>query len=362
MSVVHLHLDFETRSLLDIREVGLDRYARSAEVLMMAWAINDQPPQLWLPHEEGFPGQLRGIMAHHGAVKIAWNAAFERAILTHCLGITSPVEQWIDPSVIARYAGMPGKLAKVSQFMKLGDKGKDKDGTRLISKFSKPYKKRGSPELLFRDFNDPKHAEDWEKFKSYCKQDVFAEREIFHRLKGFFMPPASEQRLWELDSRINERGMPVNMTFVKNAKAIVDTELDKLSIELKDITGLANPNSVSQLLPWLREHGYPFSSLGKIKVVKALEGTLDAIGRRALELRQQMSRSSVKKLKSLLDRIGPDGRLRYGLKFYGATTGRWSGEGFQMQNLPREASVWGGQEINLRSVFQVPEEPCRTVS
>jgi DNA polymerase len=263
MSVIHLHLDFETRSLLDIRKVGLDNYARNAEVLMLAWAVNDQIPQIWLPTDGPMPSELAVLLCNPGAIKHGWNCAFERAIFKHCLGINSPISQWLDPSVIARYAGLPGKLALVSEFMKLGDKGKDKDGKRLINKFSKPY--RGA----FRRPED--HPEDWEKFMQYCRQDVVAERVIFHRLKDFFMPPASEIELWRLDAEINERGMPVSMEYVKSSVAAVEADRERLGVEFHALTGLANPNSTAQLLPWLKDRGYPFSSLGAKKVARALD-------------------------------------------------------------------------------------------
>lgn len=263
MSVAHLHLDFETRSPLDIKKAGLDNYARSAEVLMMAWAVNDQPPQIWLPAQESIPCHLGTILTGEGVIKMAWNAAFERAILKHCLGIETPIDQWFDPSILARYAGLPGRLALVSEFLALGDKGKDKDGTRLINKFSKPH--RGK-------FRDPaNHPEDWQKFQDYCRRDVIAEREIFHRLKGFFWPPAQELKLWELDAQINERGIPVSREYVEDSARVVDYERVRLSTELQALTGLENPNSVSQLLPWLRDRGYPFSSLGAKKVARAID-------------------------------------------------------------------------------------------
>jgi DNA polymerase bacteriophage-type len=272
MPVIHLHLDFETRSRLDIRTVGLDRYARAAEVLMLAWAVGEQPPQIWLPSEGSMPDKLRCLLttAHPGIVKIAWNAAFERAILQHCFNFYSDPGEWIDPCVIARYAGLPGKLALVSQFLQLGDKGKDKEGSRLIAKFSKLHKSKKIGEH-FKDWHDPKHAADWIKFQEYCKRDVIAEREIFTRLKDFFWLPAQEQKLWELDAKINERGMPVSMDFVRNADRIVRAELGALQKELNELTGLQNANSVQQLLPWLQARGYPSNSLGKEKIVKALE-------------------------------------------------------------------------------------------
>jgi DNA polymerase bacteriophage-type len=261
MSVVHLWCDFETRSMLDIKKVGLDRYARNAEVLMMAWAVNDQPPQIWLPPAP-MPEHVNQLINRPAAVKLAHNVAFERAILTHCLGITSPIEQWIDTAVIARYAGLPGRLALVSEFLGLGDKGKDKDGARLINKFSRPY--RGK----FRDAAD--HPEDWQKFQDYCRQDAVAEREIFRRLSKFFTPPPMEQRLWELDAKINERGIPVSMDYVRNAKQVVDAEKKRLAAELRELTGLENANSNKQMLGWLKAEGYEFGSLGKNKVEKAL--------------------------------------------------------------------------------------------
>lgn len=321
--------------MLDINDVGLDRYARSAEVLMLGHAVNDQPPQIWLPREGPMPEDLRLMLTHKGAVKIASNTAFERAIFEHCLGIKSPIQQWIDPSVIARYAGMPGKLAKISAFMKLGDVGKDKDGPRLINKFSKPQKIRKTGERVFRDFLDPKHQADWLKFQEYCRRDVVAEREIFNRLKGFFTPPEIERRLWELDAKINERGMPVNMTFVRNAKAVVDAELAPLHAELREITSLAKPHAWQQLLPWIKARGYPFNSMDKAHVKRALNVELPVPVRRALELRQQVSLTSVAKLQAFLDRVGPDDRIRQGYRFYGAHTGRWSAEGVQPHNFPR---------------------------
>jgi DNA polymerase bacteriophage-type len=351
MSVIHLHLDFETRSLLDIKRVGLDRYARNAAALMLAWAVNDQPPQLWLPEKDPrwIPAELLVLLQNPAVVKLAQNSAFERAIFLHALGIDIPVEQWFDPSVLARYAGLPGKLALVSQFLKLGDKGKDKEGSRLINKFSKPYGK----DKKFRDPSDPKHAADWEKFKDYCKQDVVAEREVFHRLSSFFMPPDSERKLWVLDAKINERGMPVRMDYVAECQKAVD-DVTHVSLGVMRVaTGLENPNSGQQLLPWLKDRGYPFSSLTKDRVAKALAGKLDDRVRDVLELKQTISRSSVKKLQAITDRV-VEGRLRYQYKFYGAHTGRWAGEGAQLQNLPRKASKWGDTDVDIRACFGAP--------
>lgn len=320
-----LHIDFETRSHLDIKKVGVDVYARNAEVLMMAYAFGDDAPGLW----------VKGT--HHGgwlweAVRTtdklaAWNCGFERAILKHCLGIETPAERWVDVPAYARYATMPPKLKDCSEYLLLGDLAKH-DGRRLINKFCKPHKGR---------FIEPEEApDDWELFKSYCLQDVVAERAILHRLRRAFALSPFEQRIASLDCEINERGIPVDMRFVQEAHRLVDVEKQALKKELAELTGLANPNSGSQMLTWLRARGYPYNSLLKKRVDLAMKQELAPEVRRALELRAKLSRSSTKKLDAIIDRVSPDGRLRGSYIYLGAQrTGRWSGSGVQLQNLPR---------------------------
>jgi DNA polymerase len=262
--MICLHLDFETRSTVDIREQGLDVYARNAEVLMLAWALNDQAPQIWLPHETPIPENLALLLERKEIVKVAWNSAFERAIFWHTWGINIPLTSWLDPSCMARYAGLPSSLADVGEALGLPqDEAKDKDGKRLIQKFCKP-KKDGT----YKDWNtDP---EDWARFCDYCKQDVIAERNILRKLEKGFMLPPRERKIWLLDQQINERGIPVDMTFVHNAKVIVDAERSRLMDELGKLTNLENPNSTKQMLGFLKENGYPYESLKQKMVKEAL--------------------------------------------------------------------------------------------
>jgi DNA polymerase len=262
--MICLHLDFETRSAVDIREQGLDVYARNAEVLMLAWALNDQAPQLWLPHEGEMPDALAVLLNRREIVKVAWNSAFEKAIFKHALSIDIPLKSWLDPSCMARYAGLPSSLADVGEALGLPqDQAKDKDGKRLIQKFCKP-KKDGT----YKDWNsDP---EDWARFCDYCRQDVVAERNILRKLERGFMLPPRERKIWLLDQQINERGIPVDMQFVHNAKKIADTERSRLMDELGTLTGCENPNSRVQILRYLKENGYPFESLGAKMVREAL--------------------------------------------------------------------------------------------
>jgi DNA polymerase len=262
--MICLHLDFETRSTVDIREQGLDVYARNAEVLMLAFALNDQPPTLWFPHEDTQNDLVLLYLKRPEIIKVAWNSAFERAILKHCMGIDVPLKSWLDPSCMARYAGLPSSLADVGEALGLPqDEAKDKDGKRLIQKFCRP-KKDGT----YKDWNsDP---EDWARFCDYCRQDVVAERNILRKLEKGFMLPPRERKIWLLDQQINERGIPVDMTFVHNAKTIVDAERSRLMDELGKLTNLENPNSTKQMLGFLKENGYPYESLNQKMVKEAL--------------------------------------------------------------------------------------------
>lgn len=168
--------------------------------------------------------------------------------------------------------------------------------------------------------------------------DVTAEREIFKRLVKNFTLPKTELAGWRLDQKINDRGIPVDMTFVTGATKIVAEEKANLIAEMRKLTRLENPNSTKQMLLWLKSEGYPFGSLGAKWVTAALQSGsgVSANGSRGLELRQQLSKSSTAKLEALANHVSPDGRLRRQYVFYGAArTGRWSGRAVQLQNLPR---------------------------
>ena len=289
------------------------------------------------------PKHVLADLSNPGVWKIAWNIQFERTVIREQLGIDIPIAQWLDPSVLARIAGFSGALALASEVLNPEGQAKSKEGSQLIKLFSKQGK----------DWNDPKYAEAWRRFQHYNKQDVIAERTVYNRLQTF-TPSAFERKLWELDQRINERGMPISVEYVRNAKEIVDRERQRFMAELTTLTGLGNVNSVKQLLGWLTGRGYPYSSLGKGYVAKALEGPYVVGVSEALKLRQALAKTSVSKLKAIENRAR-DGRVRYSYRFHGSHTGRWSGEGVQLQNLPRTSSKWGEDEVNVRACFQAPE-------
>jgi hypothetical protein len=270
-AALNLILDFETRSnprhqTSRTREL----HRKAAEPLCVAWAIDSGPVELLefavdaVIRGHGFL-QVKSLIRNSQITKIAQNISFERALLRK-LGCDTPISEWVDTSVLARHAGLPSKLADICKALKLGDLGKNEDGSRLIRKFCVP-KKDGT----YRDkTTDPV---DWQKFLDYCRQDVVAEREVFNRLRSFHLPPR-EKKLWELDDKINRRGWPVDMDYVKNAHSYAKLEKQKLVQELKALTGLANPNSRDQFLGWARSQGYEFNSLGKA-FIKRFEAMLE---------------------------------------------------------------------------------------
>jgi DNA polymerase len=340
MSQILLHVDFETASRTNLKIRGLDNYLKnpSTHILMMAWCINDALPQMWFPHEGPLPEHLEVMFRRPEIRKAGFNGAqFERGILREKLGIETHVRDWDDPMINARYASIAGNLEFVGKVLGIDeDKAKLAAGKKLIKLFCEPNKKG--------DFNSHlTHPAEWMEFVAYCKRDVIAEREIGRKLRAFELPP-TEQRIFELDQAINERGLPVDMTFVRCASKIVEEERGDLTAEFVALTGLENPNSVKQLLAWLKEEGYPYGSLGAKWVKKALGGTgvgfdntgMSVKGSRGLELRQLLAKSSTAKLEALANLTGPDGMLRYQYVYGGAArTLRWSGRGFQPQNLPR---------------------------
>lgn len=339
-----LHLDFETRSELDLEVCGLDNYVRhpSTQVLMLAWAVNEQKVRLWEPHKGSLPAEVDEALDDPFVEKHAWNSPFERLVFQYVLKRIIPYQEWHDPMINARYLSMPGSLESVGEILQLTSAtAKITDGSRLIKLFCEPAMEGGKPSLFgttvaaFNDWNT--HPEDWEKFCYYCKQDVVAERTIANKMANFPLPP-QEERLWHLDQRINDAGMPVDMKLVNGASIVASREQARLWAELKEMTGLENPNSNPQMLAWAREQGYPFNAMGKALVARALggEGDMTPLCKEALQVRKIAAKSSVQKLDVIKNLTSSDGRIRHQFAFMGAArTARWASKGANLQNLPR---------------------------
>lgn len=340
----HLFIDIETYSSVDIAGCGLFKYALSPdfEVLLFAYSLDGAPVQIVdLAQGEVIPDVILDALGDPEVIKHAYNAAFEWFCLSQLLGVEEPgiwVEQWRCSMLHGQYAGYPAGLAALGKALGLPeDKQKMGVGKALIAYFCKPCKATKSNGGRSR--NLPHHdPEKWELFKTYCKQDVVTEMENDKRLQSFEVP-AEVQRQWELDQRINLRGVAVDMDMADGAIWLGDAVKAKLTDEAKQLTGLDNPNSVSQLVKWLqKETDEDVADLRKDTVSDMLGKELpnEAV-RRVLEIRKELGKASVKKYNAIENCVCPDGRVRGLLAFYGANrTGREAGRLVQVQNLPHD--------------------------
>lgn len=365
-----LFLDFETYCDLDLKKVGLDRYSAhpSCEVLMLAWGFEGEPVRIWCPAEgEKMPRDLRDALEDDSVELHAFNAQFERIIMNRVLGIVPNIRRWRCTMVLAYMHSFVGDLARVGQQIGIPlDKQKMAEGHRLMKMFSVPQKPTSKQPL--KRFDSLSHPVEWEMFKEYCVRDVEAEMEIDDALDRDEYPiPRREWEFYALDQIINDRGLPVDMLFVERAISMSNRRKDELKRQMQKLTGLDNPNSGPQLLPWLQERGYPFDDLRKDSVKKVLtahEGVVAGLVKpgkdvlapvltddcvKGLKLRQQSARTSVRKYDALKNAVGDDGRIRFVFQFDGASrTGRFAGRRFQPQNLTTMRDI---EDINILSML-----------
>lgn len=349
-----LHLDFETRSQAELKTCGTIRYARheTTQALMLAWAFEDEPVQQWFPSKGPMPSRLKRLLLDPDVIKWAHNYRFERAIFRYVLGIDVPIRQWMDTMIVAFRLSLPGKLGELGDIIKVEGAQKDKRGDKLIQLFSKPRTKSQlakNPDQIFNDKNS--HPKEWEEFCAYNIQDVVAERVIFNTLKKYEYPEI-EDEIWYIDEEVNDRGMPVDLDFIHAACDMVKRVRNKYLKRIKSITGVDNPNSTAQLLPWLKERGYPFNNMKRASVEAAdRDFDLGEEANEVIELRLCASKSSVDKYQAMLD-IQDESHLRHCFQYGGAQrTLRWAGRKPQLQNLPsRFDDVW---QENLAEVRQL---------
>lgn len=371
--MTRLHLDYETKSQMDVSDCGVDLYAKhpSTGVLMCSFKINDETTQQWLPSEgERMPTDLKEGLRDPDVAKWAFNSQFERWITTYVLGIETPIESWRCTMALAYMFSFMGGLDDVAQQMKLRHQ-KSTRGRQLIKIFCGPNKPSKNQPYVWRDMHsDPV---EWEEFKGYNITDTDVEHEMWSKLSVFEIPEW-QWDVYHLDQIINDRGLPINRQFVENALEIADRRKSELISEQNLITGLANANSNTQLLPWLNERGYPYHDLKKQNVEKLLaseeeevenpsvvynpvtkefgpaeyDAHLDNVGhvvgdaiitndcRVVLRKRQGSSKTSTTKYLACITSLGDDDRLRHCFQYAGASrTLRWAGRKIQPQNLPR---------------------------
>jgi phage related DNA polymerase len=333
----HLSIDIETYSSENLAKCGVYRYCQSPdfEVLLFGYSVDCGPVKVVdLAKGETIPDEIICAIVDDKVIKWAFNAQFERICLSRYLGGT--VGTYMDPAswrctmVWAATLGLPLSLEGVGAVLGL-EKQKLKEGKDLIRYFCTPAKaKDGS---TFRHY--PSDApEKWETFKAYNLRDVETEMAIQDKLSKF--PVAeSEWRNYHLDQQINDRGIMLDMTMVRQAIAC-DEQFKRTHMEqARSVTGLENPNSPAQLKEWLAERGVEVESLSKAAVLQMLEEA-DGEVELALSLRQELAKSSVKKYTAMEAVVGTDSRARGLIQFYGANrTGRYAGRLIQVQNLPQ---------------------------
>ncbi len=334
----HLSIDIETRSSADIGKTGLYRYAQDKDfgILLFAYKLDEGPVEIVdLECGEEIPDQVIRYLEDPSVIKRAYNAAFEWYCLNQA-GYRTPLSQWKCTMIHGLYCGYTAGLDATGKAIGLPqDKQKLTTGKALIRYFCvpcKPTKNNGG-----RRWNLPKHApEKWALFKEYCKQDVVTENAILERLDAFPVPEM-EERLWQMDIRMNAFGVRVDTGLISGALTIDGISTQELTGEAVGITRLTNPNSTSQLLQWLAEQGVQLDNLQKATVEETLtRETLPKNVRQILEIRQQLGKTSVKKYTAMETAKCEDDRIRGLTQFYGANrTGRWAGRLVQLQNLPR---------------------------
>jgi len=364
-----IHIDAETFSSVNLAKSGVYRYVESPdfEILLFGYSVDGGDVQVVdLASGEKIPCDVLAALTDDSITKFAHNSAFERICLSRYLG--HPTGEYLDPQswrctmVWSAYMGLPLSLAGAGAVLGL-EKQKLTEGKELIKYFCQPCaptKSNGG-----RTRNLPSDAAGkWALFKSYNKRDVEVEMAIQAKLSKFPVPEA----VWDeyhLDQEINDRGVALDMTLVRQAIRMDGRSRFELTAAMKHLTELDNPNSVAQMKQWLADNGLETDTLGKKAVAELLTTTpLELQG--VLSLRQQLAKSSVKKYQAMENAVCADGRARGMFLFYGANrTGRWAGRLIQMQNLPQNhlpdladarALVRGGDYDSVKMLYEdVPD-------
>lgn len=347
MNTNKYHIDFETRSIVDLRTAGVDVYSKHpfTDALCMAYAKNNEDVQLW---KLGYGNPYSLLEAvEKGESIYAHNAAFEYQIWNNvCVPKYGwpklQLEQLHCTMAQCYYMALPGSLEHAAPSLGITAK-KDMAGHRTMLQLSQPrgFNPDGSP--IWWAPEDSKNEKEmfaiYEKFETlykYCKNDIEVERELCKRTLPL---PRNERRVWLLDQKINMRGVAIDKKGVQAGMKLMEYEKNYLNEQMKKLTNnaVATCQSVSQLKVWLEEFGLVVPSLAKQEVSELIDQVdLPEVCRQALLLRRQAAKSSTAKLDAMINGVSSDGRLRGMFQYYGAyATGRWAARRVQLQNLPR---------------------------
>lgn len=369
--MIEIHVDFESRSPVAPKDVGLHNYIfhPKTEPLFLWYNIDGAGYQCWRIWEYiesnvrwddiPVPQDLDESLNDPSVMPVAYNSAFERYMFRK-LGFEIPASRFIDPQVGGRYLSLPASLDVQCRVMDLpANLTKDERGDELIELFcekviTKQTKKNPSREY-YNDWNS--HPKEWQEFLNYGKQDVVAEGELLRRMRVLrALPlPEFEQRVWILDQKVNDRGMPVDRSFVEKMYRLAVRAKEEAKKNFEVMTGVTNANSPTQIKKWAKTQGYPYGTLKKDTVTSVLKDPdikLTDTCRAALKMRAEAASTSYQKLGKILEAVSPDGRLRGQFIFMGSPRcGRWSGNAVQLHNFARPAVV-GGYDFEDQKVVK----------
>lgn len=341
-----LHIDLETYSPIDLGKSSVYNYCEDAgfQILLLAFAYNDDPVQvIEMPTRKTMPAKVLRDILDPEVMKVAHNASFERICLSHAFG-DGKNHNYLDPKawyctmIHACELGLPASLKHCAEAIGC-ELAKDSAGTLLINYFSKPCKPTKANGGRTRNMpeDDP---EKWGRFVFYNKRDVEVEQEIYNKLRRYPMPEEEWMR-YCIDQRINDTGVRLEMTMIKNLTEKYPLMVGEMKEECEKITGGINLNSIIQLKEWIyQETGMQIESLNKPTIKELLKGELPEDVRRVLELRLESGSSSIKKYIAMAKCVSDDGRVRGCFRFYGGRTGRWAGRLVQFQNMPSKLAFY----------------------
>ena len=327
--VLKAHIDFETRSTVGLRKAGMYRYAEdpTTEIVCMSWRLGDGPVQRWRPRDGNLPWPLIEALHNYGGQMIAHNAGFERVIWNEFFDEWAVAPSGQDCTLSRAVAmGLPASLENLGAAID-ADIQKDKDGHRLMLKMCKP--KTLEPLTWHED------PADVERLQAYCDQDVRSECSIDARL-----PPLSERerRVWELDQRINDRGVAIDLPLVRRAQTAVTAAKRSADDHIWRLTGGAvrKCTEVGKIIAWLGARGIATKTVADSEMDDLLLATElfdDPVAAEVLGLRRASAKAF--KFQAMLDTVCRDGRVRGSLAYHGTTSGRWAGRGVQFHNMKR---------------------------
>ena len=333
-----LFCDLETYSERNLKVNGTHSYAEKSEIMLFAWALNDEPAQVWDKTDGSpMPEELRYHLYNQKTLTIWHNGGnFDRTIMKHAMGFQLSFQRIHDTMVQALCHALPGALDKLCDVLAVPfDKAKDKEGKQWIKLFCCPRPKNQKLRRATRET----HPKEWEKFKDYAKLDIEAMRVVYRKMPTWNYS-GREKTLWQLDQKINNRGVKVDTELAEAAIEAIAKAQEGLSARTQEITlgEVESTNQRDALLKFIADYwGIYLPDMQKANIERVLQDTeLPWAFKELLAIRLQASTTSTSKYKRLLKTVSADGRLRGLLQFAGASrTLRWAGRIWQPQNLPR---------------------------